>query len=239
MIWCTAESDAAPDQVPPLSRAGHMGQVFASVGYRSGAQHPLPRCTWLSHPLQSGSLATTPDNLPQKLPFPGCCLIFSSSHKTGACDGRQQRPYKGDQSCVWSLQPWVPSPVPSRPCTGRARLQEDLELQSTPVSVLQEGERQGVQQQQWGLSSNASAVGWEGPHSQLKNSLAKREQNHCHGHLEAGDCIAFSASLPNIWGCKVKASRAVGPLLPQVIDTWAVKVFFACIGFPAASRDGI
>lgn len=172
------------------------------------------------------------------VPLPGRCLIFSSSHNTESCAGRKQRPYKGDQSCAWNLQPPVPSPVPSRACTSRARLQVDLELESTPESVLQERERQGIQQPLWGLSSSARAAGWEGPHTWLMNCLAKREQNHCN-HLEAGDCTDFSATLPRIRDCKVKASRAVGPLFLQIIDPWVVKVVFSCTGFPAASRDGI
>lgn len=71
-------------------------------------------------------------------------FLFSSSHNTEACTGRKQRPYKGDQSCAWSLQTPVPSPVPSRPCRETPRLQVDLELQTTLVSVLQERGRQGV-----------------------------------------------------------------------------------------------
>lgn len=62
------------------------------------------------------------------------------------------------------------------------------------------------------------------------NPLAKRAQKHCHGHLEAGDCPAFSAALPNIQGCKAKASKALGPHFPQVMDTWVVKAVFAFIG---------
>lgn len=53
------------------------------------------------------------------VPFSGCHLLFSSSQAAEACAGGQQRPYKWEQGCARSPQPQVPSPVPSRPCTGR------------------------------------------------------------------------------------------------------------------------
>lgn len=130
----------------PLINFGWSGSLL--FGHGSGAQHPLPCCIWLSHPLQCGALATTSLTCHRNCAISRMLFLFSSSHNTEACAGRKQRPYKGDQSCAWSLQTPVPSPVPSRPCRDTPRLQVDLELQTTLVSVLQERGRQGVQQPQ-------------------------------------------------------------------------------------------
>lgn len=156
------------------------------------------------------------------VPFSGCRWLFSGSQAAEAHARGQQRPCKWEQGCAQSPQPQVPSPVPSRPVIERGcrwswayRALQCLSCGTGQGQDIQQQHREGsVVEQEIQVEKNRI-------HSPLANNpLANGEQKlfECHGPLEAGDFSAFSAVLPNVQGCRVKARKALGPHFLQVVD---------------------
>ena len=155
--------DEAPDQAPLLSRAGHVGPCFRQCGawiWCTASPVPLrstrpPPTMWVTGHRMGWPARET-------VPFSGCHLLFSSSQL-------QKHMLRAAKTLQAGAGMYLESPASSTISCAiqtmrRERLQVELGLRSTPVSVLQEGARTGgPAAAQWGLSSRARGPGWERP----------------------------------------------------------------------------